>query len=101
MAIAVVGELVIGSGKFLETLRCDAREITGELSVLGEDHRASSHEAIDQRLLAHPQNPNPRFKFEMKDSIDKKNEEQKKQKLERGRKERKTVGSERGKLKKC
>lgn len=73
MTIAVVGELVIGSGEFLETLRCDAREITGELGVLGEDHRASSHEAIDQRLLAHPQNPNPRFKLEIKDSIKKMN----------------------------
>lgn len=59
VAIAIVGELVVRSGKLLEALRGDASEITGELRILGEDHRSSSHEAVDQRLLPHfRKNPN-------------------------------------------
>ena len=53
MAIAAVGELVVGGREFLETLRSDAGEISGEFSVFGEDHRSSRHEAVDQRLLPH------------------------------------------------
>lgn len=55
MAIAVIGKLVIGSRKFLEALRGDAGEISGELCVLGKNHRTTSHKAVDQRLLAHVQ----------------------------------------------
>ena len=65
MAIAVVGELVVAGGKLLEALRRDAGEVAGELGELGEDHRPSGHEAVDQRLLPHLSlenpNPNPRF----------------------------------------
>lgn len=53
MAVAVVGEAVVGGRKLLEALRRDAREIPRELRVLGEDHRSSRDEAVDQRLLAH------------------------------------------------
>lgn len=53
VAITVVGELVVGSRKLLEALGSDAREISGELRVLRQNHRASSHEAVDQRLLPH------------------------------------------------
>lgn len=53
MAITVVSELVVSSGKFLETLTGYAGEIAGEFRVLGEDHGAPRHEAIDQGLLAH------------------------------------------------
>ena len=53
VAIAVVGELVVGGGEFLEALRGDAREIASELGVLGHNHRSSGHEAVDQRLLPH------------------------------------------------
>ena len=57
MAIAVIGKLVVGSRELLETLSGDAGEITGELGVLGEDHRATCHEAVDQRLLPHLSKP--------------------------------------------
>ena len=61
MAIAVIGKLVVRSRELLETLSGDAGEITGELSVLGEDHRTACHEAVDQRLLPHLSNPNPKL----------------------------------------
>lgn len=53
MSIAVVCELVVGCRKFLETLSGYAREVTGEISVISQNHLASSHEAVDQRLLPH------------------------------------------------
>lgn len=53
VAIAIVCELVVRSGELLKALRGDASEITGELRVLDEDHRSSSHKAVDQRLLPH------------------------------------------------
>ena len=60
MAIAVIGELVVGGREFLEALRSDAGEIPGELREFSEGHRSTSHEAVDQRLLAHRHKPNPR-----------------------------------------
>lgn len=61
MAIAIVGELVVAGRELLKALSGDAGEIAGELSVLGEDHRATGHKAVDQRLLTHHfPNPNPR-----------------------------------------
>lgn len=57
MAIAVIGKLVVGSRELLETLSRDAGEITGELGILGEDHRTTRHEAVDQRLLPHLSKP--------------------------------------------
>lgn len=60
MAIAVIGELVVGGREFLEALRSDAGEITGELREFSKDHRSTSNEAVDQRLLAHRHKPNPR-----------------------------------------
>jgi len=53
MAIAVVGELVVGSRKFLETLRSDACEIPGELSVFCKNHGSSCYKTVDQILLPH------------------------------------------------
>lgn len=53
MAIAAVSELVVSCRKFLETLSGYAREVTREIGVISQNHRASSHEAIDQRLLPH------------------------------------------------
>lgn len=54
VSIAVVGELVIGGRKLLEALRRYAGEVACELRVLGQDHRPTRHEAVDQRLLPHP-----------------------------------------------
>jgi hypothetical protein len=53
VAVAVVGEPVVGGREFLEALRGYAREISGKLRELGQDHRPSRHKAVDQRLLAH------------------------------------------------
>lgn len=53
VAVAVVGELVVGGGEFLEALRGDSVEVPGELGVLGQDDSPTRHEAVNQRLLAH------------------------------------------------
>jgi hypothetical protein len=53
VAIAIVCEFVIARWKLLEALRGDGGEVTRELGVLNQDHRASRHETIDQRLLPH------------------------------------------------
>lgn len=57
MAIAGIGELVVRSREFLETLSGDTGEITSELGVLGEYHSSTRHEAVDQRLLPHLSKP--------------------------------------------
>lgn len=62
MAIAVVGEPVVGGREFLEALGGYAREVSGELRELGQDHRPSRHKAVDQRLLAHRRFDNLRAK---------------------------------------
>ena len=54
MAIAIVCEFVIARWKLLEALRSDGGEVPRELGVFRQDHRASRHETIDQRLLPHP-----------------------------------------------
>ena len=51
MTIAVVGELVVGGRKLLEALCSDGCEVAFEIGELHEDHRLSSHETVDQRLL--------------------------------------------------
>lgn len=48
VTVAVVGELVVGGRQFLEALRSDSGEIPSELGVLGEDHRPTRDEAVDQ-----------------------------------------------------
>lgn len=53
MVIAVVSELVVGRGKFLEALSRDGRKIPGELGELGQHHCAPSHEAVYERFLTH------------------------------------------------
>ena len=63
MAVAVVGELVVSRRKLLEALRSYAGEVAGEFRELGENHRPTRHEAVDQRLLPHRfrfPNPNPK-----------------------------------------
>ena len=53
VVIAVVGELVVGRRKSLEALSRDRRKIPSELSVLGQNHRPPSHEAVYERFLTH------------------------------------------------
>lgn len=53
MAIAVVGELVVGGGEFLEALGGDAGEVAGEFGELGDDYGAPGDEAVYEGLLAH------------------------------------------------
>jgi hypothetical protein len=57
VAIAIVCEFVIARWKLLEALRGNGGEVTRELGVLHQDHCASRHKTIDQRLLPH-------FRFE-------------------------------------
>lgn len=53
MAIAGISEPVVGSRKSLEALKSDISEVTGEIGVVGENHRSSSNETVNQRLLRH------------------------------------------------
>jgi len=53
MTITIVIELIVRRRKFLETLRGNGGEVTGELSVFSENDSAPSNEAVDQRLLSH------------------------------------------------
>lgn len=53
VAIAIVGEFVIGGGEFLEALKSNGIEIPAVLGILSENHGAASDESVDQRLLRH------------------------------------------------
>lgn len=53
MAIAVVGELIVGSRELLEALVCYGIEIPAEFCVLRENDSSARNERVDQRLLAH------------------------------------------------
>lgn len=68
VTIAVVGELVVRGGEFLEALCRHAGEVSGEPSVFSEDNGAASNEAVDQRLLSHRRNHNRRTKRRKIDS---------------------------------
>lgn len=57
VTIAVVSELVVARGEFLEALSGDGGEVAREFRVLGEDHGSTSHKAVDQRLLPHRRRP--------------------------------------------
>jgi hypothetical protein len=70
VAIAVVGEPVVGGREFLQALGGYAREVSGELRELGHDHRPSRHKAVDQRLLAHRRFDNLRAKEKRTRSTD-------------------------------
>ena len=63
MAVAVVGELVVGGRKLLEALIGYGIEVAAELGVLRQHHRRRSarHQRVNQRLpavLPHFQRPN-------------------------------------------
>lgn len=53
VTVAVISKLVVRRRKLLEALSSDGGEITFEISELDEDHRATSDETVDQRLLRH------------------------------------------------
>jgi len=61
VAITIVGESVVGRRKLLQALRGNGGEVSRKFSVLSENHGASSHEAVDQRLLPHLQKPHNTF----------------------------------------
>lgn len=46
-----VGEFVVASRKFLETLSSNLFEIAGEFGVLSQNQGASCHKSIYQRLI--------------------------------------------------
>ena len=53
VVVTVVGELVVRGRKLLKALRSYRRKVTGEFSILGQDHCASCHEAVYERFLTH------------------------------------------------
>ena len=53
MAIAIIGKPIITRREFLKALRGDGGEIAGEFRIFRQNHRSSSHKAVNQRLLAH------------------------------------------------
>lgn len=53
VAVAVVGEFVVGRREFLKALGGNGSEVACELGVLSEDNGVPRHEAVDQRLLSH------------------------------------------------
>ena len=55
VAVTVVGELVVGGRELLKALEGYAGEVAAKVSVLRKDHRPTRHEAVDQRLLPHPE----------------------------------------------
>jgi len=61
VAITIVGESVVGRRKLLQALRGNGGEVPRKLSVLSKNHGASSHKAIDQRLLPHLQKLQNKF----------------------------------------
>lgn len=53
VTVAVVGKLVVRRREFLEALCRDGSKIAFKLSILDENHRATTNEAVDQILLSH------------------------------------------------
>ena len=53
VAIAIVGEFVIGSRQFLEALKSNRIEIATVLGVFSENDGSTSNKSVDQRLLRH------------------------------------------------
>ena len=53
VTVAIVGKLVVGRRKLLEALCSDGSKVPFKLSILGENHRPTSDEAVDQILLSH------------------------------------------------
>lgn len=51
MAVAVVGEFIVGGRELLEALKSDGVEVAAEFSVLGKNHGAARDERVDQRSL--------------------------------------------------
>jgi len=56
MSIGVIGEFGIGSREPAKTVQSDLREVSIEVGVLRQNHRAPRHEAVYQRLLPRHQN---------------------------------------------
>jgi len=51
VAVAVVGEFIVGGRKLLEALKRDGVEVAAEFGVLGKNHGAARDERVDQRSL--------------------------------------------------
>jgi hypothetical protein len=51
VAIAVVGEFVVGSWELLKALKRDRVEVTAEFGVFRENHASTRNEGVDQRFL--------------------------------------------------
>jgi hypothetical protein len=51
VAIAVVGEFVVGSWELLKALKRDRVEVTAEFGVFRENHASARNEGVDQRFL--------------------------------------------------
>jgi len=51
VAVAVVGEFIVGGRELLEALKSDGVEVAAEFGVLRKNHGAARDERVDQRSL--------------------------------------------------
>lgn len=67
MAITGVSELTLVGRQFVQALNSDGAEVTGEGSVLCENHRSSGHEAVDERIAPHQESKTQQCEQEEED----------------------------------
>lgn len=53
VVVTVVGELIVRGRELLKALGSNRWEVASELSVLGQDHGSSGHEAVNESFLTH------------------------------------------------
>jgi hypothetical protein len=57
MTVGVVSEFRVGCRESLQTLQSYFSKVSGEVGVLGQNHRATRHKAVYKWLLHHVEKP--------------------------------------------